>query len=266
MKTTHAGTNFPATIADAAFEFGDDPHAIIHLVLIWQHPRETFYAEYTEMRQQRDRRRALAQPFQENGYAIVPPRHHLNRPPYPMSALRDAQGTAPTWADVRQHPYLWSIDISDSHAYADNATGVEIDEEQIDWDIEGDHDPKPKPGMASPHQVHEINVYYGALFCLNPAAAGLHLDPSVNMRDHWERPVRIETLRTELIDTRTSESGNRTAASYRRINVDGSYSDHTDLPLWTDTTTAIVFPRAATDTAAVKHAIDHAPLSPLSGG
>lgn len=252
--------DFPCTISEAVFEFADDPHTIIRIVGMWNSPRDTFYADYTELREQRAREHALARPFQDIGYAIVPAHHHLDRPPYPLSALRTVQGSAPTLADVRQHPYLWSIDIGSSGGFADNATGIEVNEEQIDWDVEGDHNPKPKPGMHSPHQVHEIDVYYGALYCSNPAAAGLRLDPSLNMDDHWERSFRIAELRTELIDARVPESGSSTA-SYRRINADGSYSDHEELPQWTDAAIAILRLRTPADAGAVHHAITHAPTT-----
>lgn len=252
--------DFPCTISEAAFEFADDPDAIIAIASMWSSPQTRFYTKYTQLRQQRAHERALTKPFQESGYAIVPAHHHLDHPPYPMSILRDAQGAAPTLADVRQHPYLWSIDLRSGSGFADNATGIEVDEEQVDWDIEGDHDPQPKPGMHSPHEVHEIDLYYGALYCLNPAAAGLQLDPTVNTDDHWEPSTRIETLHTELIDASEPHPRDTTAA-YRLIHGDGSYSDHAEVPPWTDTTLAILRLRTPTDAVAVHHAITHAPTN-----
>ena len=98
---------------------------------------------------------------------------------FSLADLRTADGGAVPADAPEQAPHLWHIYLDKSTVWVDKATCVEVTEDDIDFDTEGDDDAEPDGGRRHANTVEEVPGWSYEFFRhhANRAAAGLELAP-----------------------------------------------------------------------------------------
>jgi ParB family transcriptional regulator, chromosome partitioning protein len=113
-----------------------------------------------------------AKPYAEKGHTILDMdfRPWLREHPS-MFELRTIDGGEVTEDQVAQHPECWAVHLREGSAYVDTRTNEIVDENSIDWDVEGDDATAAEDGFVHPKYIAEQDAYEAEYYCLNPEAA-----------------------------------------------------------------------------------------------
>lgn len=88
-------------------------------------------------------------------------------------------------------PAGWAVCLSDYTAFVD-AAGVEVGEDEIDWETEDEPDEQPEEGLRYAATVTEANRWEAEFYCRTaPEAVGLHLTgcPPLTTPTPWLRAM-----------------------------------------------------------------------------
>ncbi len=98
---------------------------------------------------------------------------------FSLADLRTADGGAVPADAPEQAPHLWHIYLDKSTVWVDKATRVEVTEDDIDFDTEGDDDAEPVGERRHANTVEKVPCWSYEFFLhhANRAAAGLELAP-----------------------------------------------------------------------------------------
>ncbi|MCX2715265.1 ParB/RepB/Spo0J family partition protein [Mycolicibacterium sp. J2] len=177
------GGQLDFTQAEALAEFDGDDAAIEQLMRAAHWGGNHFDHAVSSLRSKREIKALIAEAekqYTDPGYTILEDR--------PFWSDLDAVGVdylrtsddEPLPVDFEKKPEHWAVYLTDDCAYIDKTTGEEVPEDDIDWDTENDDDAEAAEGLRHASTITEKTVIVPEWYCLDYAAAGLSLAPSLH--------------------------------------------------------------------------------------
>ncbi|AFM20047.1 ParB-like nuclease (plasmid) [Mycolicibacterium chubuense NBB4] len=176
------GGQLDFTQAEALAEFDGDDAAIEQLMRAAHWGGNHFEHAVASLRSQREIKALAAeaeQAYVQGGYTILDDRPRWSDlAAVGVEYLRSGDDERLP-DDFEKKPEHWAVYLTDDCAYVDKTTGEEVDEGDIDWDTENDDDTEPAEGLRHASTITEKTVIVPEWYCLDYAAAGLALAPSL---------------------------------------------------------------------------------------
>ena len=176
------GGQLDFTQAEVLAEFEDDEDAVERLLRAAHYGGNNFDHAVSSLRSARAIRALKAEAekeYTERGYTIL-----QDRPGWSNLAAVDVEylrtgDDERLPDDLEKKPEHWAVHLTDDCAFVDNTSGETVNEHDIDWATENDDDAEPAEGLRHASTVTEKTVIVPEWYCLNYAAAGLALAPSL---------------------------------------------------------------------------------------
>ena len=114
-----------------------------------------------------------AQGYRERGFTVLTEQpESWDQACIPLRHLLSADGAE---ADERAvtEPAHWAVLLYEDTALCDVQTGDIVDQDEVDWNTEDQHDATPEDGLRHANSVTETVVFTPHYFCLDYRAAGL---------------------------------------------------------------------------------------------
>lgn len=205
--------------AAAMVEFEDDERAVELLARDARHGRfEHTLANLRTRKEQRARRHAAAKPFLDKGFTLLDERPYqlLQTGMQRLSWMTKQDGEQVTPDDIAD-PTKWAIWLTDYAAVVDKATGEEVDESLVDWELPDDE--QPEEGMRHPNTVEEAERWNVEYFCTDLESTGFtgrSLDdvPAIGQLSEEQQEAKREA---ELADKRRTLRNNSAAKAATEV-------------------------------------------------
>lgn len=176
------GGQLDFTQAEALAEFDGDDAAIEQLLRAAHWGGNHFDHAVSSLRAEREIKALIAEAekeYTERGYTILEDRPRWSDlTAVAVEYLRTSDDERLP-DDFEKKPEHWAVYLTDDCAYVDKTTGEEVAEHEIDWDTENDADAEPAEGLRHASTITEKTVIVPEWYCLDYAAAGLALAPSL---------------------------------------------------------------------------------------
>ena len=171
--------------AEALTEFEDDPNAVDRLLRAANHGPQHFDHAVSSLRAQRESDALYAEAekvYTEQGFTVLEDRPRWNdfsaiRPDY----LQNADGERVP-DDIEKEPAHWAVYLTEDYGYFDAETGEFVDDADVDEDTRHDEEAEAAEGLRHFSTVTEKTVIVPEWYCVDYAAAGLQLGPSLRDR------------------------------------------------------------------------------------
>ncbi|KDE96927.1 ParB N-terminal domain-containing protein (plasmid) [Mycolicibacterium crocinum] len=176
------GGQLDFTQAEVLAEFQDDEDAVQRLLRAAHYGGSHFEHAVSSLRSAREINALIAvaeKEYTEPGYTILEDRPRWSDlSAVGLEYLRTSDDEQLP-DDVEKKPEHWAVYLTDDCVYVDKTTGDEVAEGDIDWDTENDDDAEPAEGLCHASTITEKTVIVPEWYCLDYAAAGLALAPSL---------------------------------------------------------------------------------------
>jgi len=119
---------------------------------------------------------AAAHTLREKGFDVLDERPDWSSDLAANSRIRlcDTSGETADVSLCEQRPELWAVWLEETAIFRNIATGEEVDEQDVDWDIdEADVDAVPEDGYLHPKLIAEETGFEPEFYCLEVDRAGL---------------------------------------------------------------------------------------------
>lgn len=171
--------------AETLTEFHNDPDAVERLLRAAQSGEGAFAHTVAYLRQARVTAGLFAdaeKQYTQQGYTVLADRPHWSDITcLGLRYLRTPGGDEPS-EDAVTDPAMWAVHLVEDYAFLDTETGEPVDSDLVDEDTRDDTHRTPRDGMRHYTSVTETNIVVPEWYCLNHAAAGLELCPSLQHR------------------------------------------------------------------------------------
>ena len=171
--------------AEALTEFEDDQDAVDRLLRAAHHGPQHFDHAVSSLRTQRETDALYVEAekiYTEKGFTVLEDRPWWND----FSAIRaDYLQTADGERvpdDIEKEPAHWAVYLTEDYGYFDAETGEPVDDADLDEDTRHDEEAEAAEGLRHFSTVTEKTVMVPEWYCIDYAAAGLQLGPSLRDR------------------------------------------------------------------------------------
>ncbi|WP_137875573.1 ParB N-terminal domain-containing protein [Rhodococcus sp. Q] len=178
----------------AEFEAEGDTHGIERLL-----GTSTFNFDYKAQQLRVDREERLARaaaeaPYRDKGFTI---KNGYSWNPITHEEVLDDDGNPISLDTVEADPARWGVALSYTESWFDRETGVEVSEDDVDWETEEQPDLEPEEGLRHARTIETRRCWDREFHLLDPDdldGSGLHLSETAKALRNRQMGRRAEPV------------------------------------------------------------------------